>query len=271
MLYYLPEETQFQCFNSGNLISRSGFIHQRRTMDCWVLIYVLTGKLDIATAGNEYMVSGGEWIFLKSGCEHYGISPSDGELSYLWVHFKPQLPFIENASLKPDGSYILPEYGKASSQRVSILFRQLVNYSRRELYSGKITRCALELLLMEITQEYLDSQEKRNSLPPLIADITEWIHINCHRQMSVKDIAEEFHYNPEYLSALFKKETGHTLIYCVNKTRIDISKTLLSDRNVSIKEAAFSSGFNDEKYYMKMFRRFEGMTPMQYKIAIGAK
>ena len=53
--------------------------------------------------------------------------------------------------------------------------------------------------------------------------------------------------------------------------RVDISKRMLSDRNMSIKEAAFSCGFNDEKYYMRVFRKCEGMTPAQYRSAIGVK
>lgn len=60
------------------------------------------------------------------------------------------------------------------------------------------------------------------------------------------------------------------LIYVLSG-RLDISKRMLSDRNMSIKEAAFSCGFNDEKYYMRVFRKIEGMTPGQYRSAIGVK
>lgn len=39
-------------FNAGNLVSRGEFIHQRRVMKCWVLIYVLSGRLDISSGGD---------------------------------------------------------------------------------------------------------------------------------------------------------------------------------------------------------------------------
>jgi AraC-like DNA-binding protein len=84
-------------------------------------------------------------------------------------------------------------------------------------------------------------------------------------------IAEEFHYNPEYLSALYSKAAGITLTASVNRARLDIAKRLLSDRSVTIKEAAYSCGFSDEKYFMRVFRRAEGMTPEQYRAALGVK
>ena len=87
----------------------------------------------------------------------------------------------------------------------------------------------------------------------------------------MKLIAVEFHYNPEYLSALYSRSAGITLTAAVNRARLDIAKKLLSDRNVTIKEAAYSCGFSDEKYFMRVFRRAEGMTPEQYRAALGVK
>ena len=121
--------------------------------------YVLSGRLDICTDGREYSAGAAEWLLLRPGAEHYGTRQSDGELSYLWGHFSaaPELSCRENA---PDGELILPEHGRANSQRISLLFRQLVNYSRRETYTPRMTECALQLLLMEMTQEYRDSVTK---------------------------------------------------------------------------------------------------------------
>ena len=68
-------------FNAGNLVSRGEFIHQRRVMKCWVLIYVLSGRLDISSGGICRSVASGEWLFLKPGEEHFGTAPSEGELS----------------------------------------------------------------------------------------------------------------------------------------------------------------------------------------------
>ena len=51
----------------------------------------------------------------------------------------------------------------------------------------------------------------------------------------------------------------------MNLMRIDAAKAMLISQNCSIKEAAYSCGFPDEKYFMKVFREVVGMTPTAYK------
>lgn len=262
-------EAPLQYFNSGNLTSRDGFFHQKRTLNCNVLIFVAEGQLHITSDNVPYNVSKGEYVFLKADTEHYGHKRSEGNLSYFWLHFKTASPYNFFEETPPDVySYIQPEYAAAANpQRVNMLFRQIIDFSRRELYTDNMVRYAVSLLLMEITQEYLDMTNGKVNVNRLIASVEEWINSNCHKQLSLAEIAEKFHYNPEYLSMLFKKETGVTITHFINKSRLNISKSLLADSRVSIKEAAFSCGFNDEKYFMRMFKKCEGMTPLEYRNA----
>ena len=196
------------------------------------------------------------------------IDRQNDEQKKLMTFYEVIVPFeIYESGVTESFEIAIPEYGRVPNSRREMLFRQLLDFSRREdLYSEALPACSMALLLMELTQEHIDGVNgSRSSISPVIVSSREWIKSNCHRQLSASDIAAEFHYNTEYFSALFKKETGMPLIGFLNKCRIEVAKNLLSSENVSIKEAAFSCGFNDEKYFMKMFRKHEGMTPMQYK------
>ena len=122
------------------------------------------------------------------------------------------------------------------------------------------------MLLMEITQQYLAAGSE-HEISPKIYNICQWIRSNCQKKLTAEMIARHFHYNTEYLSLIFKRETGCTLIKYLSRTRIDIAKRLLETEGISIKETAYSSGFSDEKYFMRTFRKLEGMTPMQYREA----
>ncbi len=277
--FYTSDIQPPRFFACANLISNDGFIHSRRILNCNVLISVLEGTLFITQSERSFAVSAGQYIFLKADEEHYGYKSSGGRLSYMWVHFKSGAPWEtlvsdSNSGLPDSFAYLLPEYAALSgSQRANMLFRQLMDFSRQEkFYTDSILSCSLSLLLMELTQEFLDGINNRNNnISPVVSSAAEWIKSNCHKQLSLHDIAEEFHYNAEYLSFLFKKETGLTLIQYINKSRIEISKNLLSNNDISIKEAAYSCGFRDEKYYMRMFKKSEGMTPLQYKNAFHKK
>ncbi|MNJ50511.1 HTH-type transcriptional activator Btr [compost metagenome] len=277
--FYINTAKPLTYYTCGNLTSQDGFLHHRRIIDCNVLIFVLEGTLNITQSNYAHTVASGQYIFLKGGDEHYGHEPSSGKLAYLWVHFSSGILWetdaLNNAGTPPESyTYLFPEYGASgNSQRINMLFRQVIDFSRHEyLYNEAILDYATSLLAMEITQGFIDTiYNRNNNISPIIYHVKEWIKSNCHKHLSLQEIAEEFHYNPQYLSSLFKKETGMQLIYYLNKSRVEISKNLLSNNNISIKEAAYSCGFQDEKYFMKLFKQYEGMTPLQYKNAFHKK
>ncbi len=271
----------------GNLISKQEFLHHKRNFDMNVLILVKEGTLYINQDGRNYEVGGNQYIFLRAGKEHFGYQASTGKLSYLWVHFlinkevttlsndfqmNSMLDKVMNDS--HNSIYIIPEYGEISlTQRAPILFNQLLDLSRQDkIYSNQIIDYALSLLVMEISQEFIEMRYKtQNNIPPNVARIMEWIKGNYYKQITIADIGEVFGYNTDYLSFLFKKYTDITVINYINKTRIDIAKSLIVNYDISIKEAAYSCGFSDEKYFMKTFKKFENLTPSQYKKAFTKK
>lgn len=271
----------------GNLFSKNEFIHHKRVFEQNVLILVTDGILYINQNGVEYEVSKNHFVLLPAEEVHFGSRPSNGRLSYFWVHFTFRAPVTvyeqnrlqilnkETLIQKTNGDfYYIPQYGEVSpAQRAVLLFHQLLDLSRQEqLYSQKVLDYALSLLIMEISQEYMDLLfNLKNNIEPGIACIVEWIKSNCQKNITTRAIAEEFHYNQDYLAYLFKKSIGMTITQYINRMRINIAKTLMIHYEVTIKEVAYTSGFSDEKYFMKIFKKLEGVTPSQYKSAFKNK
>ena len=274
--------------SSGNLLSKDGFVHPRRILDTYVLLLVKEGTLCITQSDVNYEVLPNQYIFLAAGEEHAGFRASSGRLSYLWVHFSLPEPAavsweeallfeeLQRAKEMTSGNnlYVMPEYGEISFiRKVSLLFNQLLDLSRNEkMYTKYIADYALSSLVMEISQEFFDAQNKSTqNIPPCVAKVMEWIRANYYQQLTVSTIAGEFGYNADYLSTLFKKSARISLVQFINKTRIDISKSLIVTYDITVKETAYSCGFADEKYYMKTFKKLENMTPSEYKKAFTKK
>ena len=130
----------------------------------------------------------------------------------------------------------------------------------------------LSLLVLEISQEFHDRHNNREqNIPPSVVKIMDWIRVNYDKPLTVASIAGEFDYHPDYLSTLFRRTTHISLIHFINKTRIDVSKSLIINYDVSVREAAYSCGFSDEKYFMKTFKKLENLTPTQYRKAFSPK
>lgn len=274
----------------GNLRSSNGFLHHRRCFDRWVFIYVKTGSLHLSQDGEDFTVGSGEYVFLPPYHEHFGTEPSKSLLSYFWVHFTlpegtevttyPDLPTLDELGLshfKADGAaeesaardlYLWPERSSTHYRgKIPQYFAELLDMTRQQpTYPAHMPACLLTLLLMQVsreTQESLVVQE--NDLPPILNKVTKWMRSNLDNDISMFYAAAEFNYSPDYLASLFRKYFHMSFTRCLNLMRIDAAKAMLVSQNCSIKEAAYSCGFPDEKYFMKVFREVVGMTPTAYK------
>ena len=289
MLYCISDASfPMSYVSSGNLVSEGGFVHPRRILDTFVFILVQQGTLHITQGQKNYSVHSNEFIILFPDRLHYGYRPCEGKLSYYWVHFivtDPHYCIYNQGALlrheeifsanptalntpKTPEHYLLPEYGTSSlSQRLTLLFVQLLDISKRQDYRMTWnSHYALSLLLMELSTEVLITQQiEKNDIPMQILTIIEWIRIHYEQPLTVAGIAERFNYHPTYLTGLFKKYTGYPLMTYINRVRITISKNLLTDQAYKVSTIARLCGFTDEKYFMKLFKRYEGMTPSQYR------
>ncbi len=263
----------------GQLISKDGFLHHRRTFELNVFILVTEGTLHITANNKAYSVSANQYIVLKAGEEHFGHQASEGRLSYLWVHFLGEAP-IEVMSDTPQrlldapdlptesDPYLFPEIGEVqTSKRVSFLFHQLLSLSLAEnVPSPLMMNYTLSLLLMELSYDCsLVKKQASVKLPGVIPTACEWIRGNYYHPFTLPALAEVVGYQPDYLSTLFKKHIGVSVIEYANRLRIEAAKNLFANYDLSIKEAAYSCGFSDDKYFMKVFKKYEGMTPTEYK------
>ncbi len=295
MLYYTARASRPAEFLScGNLVSDDGFLHQRRCIDACVLIVVCRGTLHINQNGRNLDIHENETLLLFPNQVHYGYAPSSGRLSYYWVHFHMTDPLSRiltskellraekdrrSALLSPLSSsaesFILPEAGRLSAEKRSLLlFVQLLDIARRENYqSSWRTRYALNLLLLELSREVLSSDKAlEDQAPGKLLDMIEWIRSHYDQTLSVEDLALRYNYHPAYLTSLMKKYTGYSINTYVNHIRLSAAKNLLCQGNfLSVASIAHTCGFSDEKYFMRLFKKQEGMTPGQYRRAFQKK
>ncbi len=80
--------------------------------------------------------------------------------------------------------------------------------------------------------------------------------------------AERCHVTKSYLSSLFKKETGRNLTDYIHSVRISHSLFLLNSTQMPIHIVAVNCGYNDINYFIKLFKRLNGISPKQYRIQL---
>lgn len=83
--------------------------------------------------------------------------------------------------------------------------------------------------------------------------------------LSLASLGLLYSYSEKYLSALFKKHMGVGFSAYLSDLRISHARRLLEEGEVSVSAVARASGFRDPLYFSKVFRRFVGMSPTEYR------
>ena len=98
----------------------------------------------------------------------------------------------------------------------------------------------------------------------IIPQIKNYIEANICSDLSLKKIAAEFLMNPSYLSHIFKKETGTGYIDYVISLRVEKAKTILINSRCSIDTVSTMVGYNDYRYFSRIFKKYTDMTPSEF-------
>ncbi|HWQ78140.1 MAG TPA: response regulator [Anaerovoracaceae bacterium] len=93
----------------------------------------------------------------------------------------------------------------------------------------------------------------------------DYIKANFSKTITLEDVAREIHVSPQYLSKLFKDETGENFIEYLTGIRIRNAKSMLEGDELSIKEICYNIGYSDPNYFSRIFKKIVGVTPTEYK------
>jgi len=99
----------------------------------------------------------------------------------------------------------------------------------------------------------------------IIRKTREFIRANYKKKIKLIDISRAIYLSPYYLSHIFKKETGSTLLEYLTKVRIEEAKRLLENTPWNTTRIAFEVGYSDQSYFCKIFKKIEGISPFEYK------
>jgi AraC-like DNA-binding protein len=274
-------------FISGGLFVSDGpWIHANRIVESFEVIIGINKCLYISQGKVEYEVNPGDVLLLLPGQVHEGYKECEEGVSFFWLHFLAgeNYEIFEEDGLasqlsklnKPDSTkyssevYIPLFSAPRRIERINILFQQILhvvssNYYTRQAANYITTSLLIELSEQMISDYYTSSQLSQSDYN--ISEIVEWIRIHALDDISAADVAEKFTYNKDYLSRFFKKKTGFNLQEYIHLMKIAKAKDLLTRSMRSIKYISERVGFNDEKYFMRLFKRYENMTPTEYRKA----
>ncbi|MFE5322614.1 response regulator [Paenibacillus sp. NPDC056579] len=110
--------------------------------------------------------------------------------------------------------------------------------------------------------EAVPSQETRHAVEKAKA------YIDAHycETINLSDLAQSSYMSPGYFSSLFRQYTGRNFLEYITHLRIEHAKSMIeADPEQKISDIAMQCGYQDLKYFRKLFKRHTGATPLKYK------
>lgn len=96
--------------------------------------------------------------------------------------------------------------------------------------------------------------------------VIEYINANFgDPNLSTSMISEKFSLTRTYLSMLFKAQTNQTMADYISRVRLEKAKGMLKESNASIKDIAIQAGFSNSSVFIRTFKKYEGITPGEYR------
>ena len=120
--------------------------------------------------------------------------------------------------------------------------------------------------LLQLINAAPDAQEESSGLSnTYFLKIMKYINTYYNENITLRDVANIVNLNPNYISQLFKKSAGTTFSHYLTNLRITNAKKLLTTTDISINEISVKTGFNDYFYFLKIFKKYTGHTPSEYR------
>lgn len=170
----------------------------------------------------------------------------DPNLSKLTLSYTNNTNFLVTPISKYNNSkgfYILGPYNADDRYAVNYLL-SLLNTIHEDKFSGGRTQLNFSPCVKKAVKyclEYYDSY------------------------ISIDTICEHLNINKSYFCKKFKQETGYTFCNFLSTLRVEKSKILLKNLDMSLLDIAISVGFNSQNYYTVVFKKISGFTPLEYR------
>ncbi len=93
----------------------------------------------------------------------------------------------------------------------------------------------------------------------------EYINEHYYENLTLNEVAEKAGITAGYLSTLFSQQMNCSFVDYLNEVRIEHACSYLQQNYFKTYEIAYKVGYNDEKYFSKVFKKIAGMSPSEYK------
>ena len=235
--------------------------NSRNKLDSFLFFVVLDGTGSLIYNNKTINMSKNDCAFINCNNKY---SHTSNNWTIMWIHFN-------GANVKDIYDKYLSRKGQNVFKTKEITkYEQLINdiylisnssdYMRDMNLYDKITSVLTNIMSETIYDNQINRKRKYD-----LSQIKTYIDNNYISNISLDELSNKFFINKFYLTRAFKEAYGITINNYLVSKKITKAKQQLRFSNISIEEIAISCGISDANYFSRLFKKIEGITPIEYR------
>ncbi len=277
----LPFSAGILNINKYSLELESNVVHERTSTD-YELDYYMGGKRTMEINGNRYSIENGSVIFRRPG-DH---SLSSGAyncyvLTLDFSHEKEELYGIYDRNdpqnqmqsiCKEELLDLIPSHfvSRNPSEYIKIYDKLCYNFQNvnsKEANAALLNELFFLVLSNVCHSQYRDLEAGREHR--ILTETCKYVQENFHRNITIKELADNVSFSPSYFFKVFKKMANTTPAEYIISVRMSNAKQLLLESDLTMAQISDMCGFNDASYFSYYFKKSFGITPSEYRLSKG--
>ena len=229
--------------------------------DHYLIHCVTSGRGVFSFGGRDYRLSGGDGFLLVPDAVASYQADKDAPWQYCWIGFNGT-----------DAKRLVEQTG-LSAQNPVFHFTSPSLPARLEEISGLScatpagearVQAGLLLFLAELMEAFGGSSARRAGGYEYVQKAARFIEFNYSRDIDVEDIAASAGISRSHLYRLFMENLSIPPNEYLLRFRMNKAAALLETGTLSVGEVAYSTGFSDQLYFSRVFKKYMGLPPSQY-------
>lgn len=243
----------------------------------WELLHIIEGTFMIYIDNEQFSAKTGDVLLIRGGSLHGG-APHNcvyecfcfdlyGFFRSLDMVKKHIRPFYRQTVIP---QCLFPKGENADISKTVADLMAIFRNDRTQSFKELETISSLSKLFSQILKEGLytpidESEYTARAGIDHIKTVLEYIEENYNTCLTLEKLAKVANMNPKYFCRVFSSITHQSPMEYVNFYRIEKSAYLLDSTDLTITEIALDCGFSESSYFTKVFKKYKGSTPRQYR------
>ena len=244
----------------------SAVIDKHVHLDWFELTIIHDGEGIISTNGKQMPVKSGDIHLSFPADVHEILSSATNPLKYDFFSFA-----ISNQSWKEDLEWIMRSFHDYTQrvfadERIKILVDNgIAEFCKEDIYANELLKSIFEQIVIYLIRDFKEKETPQknndNQAQTLCYQIMNYIDTHIFALKSLAELCNAFAYNYSYLSTLFKKNTGRTLLDYYQNAKLKKAKSLLKENKLSVGEISEYLSYSSVYAFSKAFKKKYGVCP----------